>query len=286
MPLSRVQRRMVVVSLFFLLVLTPAVANAGPFGLSYFQNISAGTTFSPTNGNQLNLQQLSFSQTATVSNPDATATVTGSITGSQLHGYSFSQLGPVTQTDLLNVGADASTRMDLYWFDTFNFPAGTETITMQLDGTVTQNAPSPIQGTPTNSYFLLENCTYTGSGGFDCPDFTGAVLKEIQGSGQYSVSLVFPTPTTVVLGSLLQIGGGLFVQEITSASGTQTIDDSNTAFFTISGPSFTTASGLTYSAETTPVPEPGSWVLLSLGLLAAILSARHRARNNWGLNGR
>jgi len=255
----------------------PATASADissppAWGLTFFgQGYACTSSCDNASGNGINntddenLQQLSLSNSFALSSAipgsSSTSAFSGSISGTELHAFSAT-----ADTGPLGAGYNGE---DEYWFDTFSFSGCTlnspckATINLVFDGTLTRSGSS--------IYDLVDNFQFFENGTvIPGEEYLGNVATLYPASTQ-SVQLTFDSPTSIVLGGLLQIRN--YIGFDTSI----TIDDSDTAYFTVTstgGGGFTTASGQTYSVT----PEPGYWALLSVAIVGLIWVKKRRAR--------
>jgi hypothetical protein len=250
---------------------TPVIASAvivPSYGLTFFDQGFAepyptGVAQSAPGTNVQNSQQLSYSDSfALSSSTGATSTFSGTIDGTQLHAFSATS----------GLEGNAYNGADEYWFDTFTFLPGTYSVNLVFDGTLTDSVPGDVADL-VDSFSFLENGTVVP--GLEYSGIVATLYGQNGTSQQQSVQLSFTSATTIVLGELLQIRNDVVV------GGGITIDDSDTAYFTVtpltSGAGFTTASGLTY-APVSSVPEPSSAVPLSAAMALFFLIGRSQRK--------
>ena len=187
-------------------------------------------------------------------------------------------------------GGSAEAEFDLYTYDTFHIggPAGAHeqfqyTLTLngsastETDGYPGATAAYGALSLTADSYWLepgavvpfpASSC-YAGSGvdGNPCGIIATASLYPTSPTSQAATGTL-----TLVGGSTVQFGEYLWARVFTSqaTSSSAVFDAADTGYFTLTpltaGASFTTGSGLTYSASPDgAVPEPEAWAMLILG---------------------
>lgn len=188
----------------------------------------------------------------------AVANLSGSISDGALHGYSQANTGT-------SYGGNGYSGLDAYFYDTFHITgaagqSGEFQIQLYFDGSGVESGDPEI-GDYVNSYNLLENGTvipgqqYSGIVSTLSVPF-GSATTELT----TTVDLTLASDSSVVLGQLLQIRN---VVVNAGNSGSVTIDDSDTGYFTVTpltpGFGFSTDSGYLYNGAPSPTPEPASW---------------------------
>jgi hypothetical protein len=280
------------IGLLGLLCLLPGSLRADGFGLMFVDQgyVDGGAVVSPGYpgypspsfpGSYIvaNSSQLSASDSwSLIGSNGGTSKFAGSIDGRFLHAYSNTATAAPSEGSGYN-------GTNLSWYDTFHFsgPAGQTgqyLINYSLDGPITVTGNDDVFDL-VNDLFINENGTLS------LPDlgFTGGSIGEC-GLGPCTGSVLISAAAgeTDTLGEELELRNDIGAVN-GSEAGSLTVDDSNTATFTVTpltpGFGYTTASGLSYApASTTAVPEPSSVALLLAGIGFLLVM---RKRIGWGL---
>ena len=229
----------------------------------------------PGPNNVQNVSLLSDSDNFSLSSPNgAAATFTGSIANGALHGYSQIMTGS-------SFDGNAYVGLDAYFYDNFHITgpsgqSGVFQISMNFDGSGVVTGGAAL-GDYVNNYDLLENGTVIP--GIQYSGIIGTLSIPYGSANTHlttTVNLTLAAGSTVLLGQMLQMRS---VLQNEGTSGTLTLDDSNTGYFTVTpltqGFGFSTASGFAYDGLTA-VPEPSSFSILSTIMLAAFAPAVRR----------
>jgi len=245
-----------------------AGSTASPsFGLTFFDQGLACQLGSPCGSypgvNVQNSPQLSYSDTFSLSSASTTSTFSGSIDGTLLHAFSATSF-PSGGT--FQGYTNAFSNADEYWFDTFNFMPGTYSINLVFDGTVAQNLPLGSLFDLKDAFSLVENGTIVPGN-----DYDGVVSTLYYPGSEQSIQLSFSSSTSVTLGGLLQVRNQIGTSDGSQAGGSLTIDDADTAYFTVTpltdGAALTTASGETYASAPVATPEPWAPPFVAIGVM-------------------
>jgi hypothetical protein len=263
-----------------LIAVLPALGVSAPlYGVTLWDQGSAPPVSSPGVDVQ-NLQQLSYSDSFSLTSTGGTSVLSGSIDNGALHAYA--------QASSSN-GSEVYANLAEYFYDTFTAvgPAGqTGQFLINMTFTASETETNEYYGSELyNELTLVENGTIvpaqqTYQGGIQAIN-VNAVSPPTQTN---SAIVYIQSGSSVTLGDLLQItdqvvgyGGGY--------TSTATMNDSDTGFFTVTpvtpGFSFTTASGLTYSGDpdaVTATPEPATMLLMGAGLIGVGVAGRRKLR--------
>ncbi len=274
------------VCLFACLAATQSVTRASSlYGISYWDEGSTQGGQSGGVGFLQDLPKTSDSECLSLTDGQGTySTLSASIADGALHAYS-SVVVPAGPPGY----AAATNGVDEYFWDTFYFSqAGQVQITVTFDGTVSSSV-TPGLDLPVDRLQVFEGANEVCAPGSLCADSNYLALTPTMGPDQTYTFVLNVSAGALSLGEWLSVRNGIGnngdCPPLPGSGGmyescSQTIDDSDTAFFSVTpvttGLTFTTASGLTYS----DVPEPSPMLLVGTALVT--LSRLNRRRKTIG----